>query len=70
MPSDIRAAQAREQHRLYLTAEQRADQHREQRNRLVRALREDNPGRWTYARISAEVGIGVELVKAICHGRT
>ncbi len=69
---DVRSvvAQAREQHRLYLAAEQRADQHREQRNRLIRALRLEDPARWTYGAIAAEVGIGVELARAICNSRT
>ena len=70
MPSDARAQQAREQHRRSLEAARLADQHREQRNRLIRQLRAEDPEVWTYPAIAAAVGISPELAAAIVKGRT
>lgn len=68
--SDIAAQQAREHHREALTALASAGRHREQRDRLIRRLREDDPGRWTYKALAAAVGCSPELIAAIVQGRT
>lgn len=68
--SDIRAQQAREHHRASADATTQAEQHREQRNRLVRALRESDPQRWSYAALAKAVGCSPELIAAIVKGRT
>ncbi|WP_280470987.1 hypothetical protein [Nocardia cyriacigeorgica] len=67
---DIRAQQAREHHRHSQTAEQQAEQHRAARNALIRALRADNPARWTYRALAAAVDCSPELIAAIVKGRT
>lgn len=67
--SDARAAQAREAHRLSREADALAARHRERRNRLVGALRAEDPTRWTYAALAKAVGITPELVAAIVKGR-
>lgn len=67
--SDIRAQQAREHHRASATADDQAKRHREQRNQLVRALRESDPESWTYAALARAVGCGPELIAAIVKGR-
>lgn len=70
MPSDPRAAQAREHHRRSLEAARLADQERDARDRLVRQLRAEDPERWTWPALGAAVGISKELAAAICKGRT
>lgn len=70
MPSDARAQQAREAHRLSGLAARQAAQYRETRNRLVRALRAEDPETWTYPALAAAVGISAEMVAAIVQGRT
>lgn len=67
MASDARAQQAREHHRMVADALGQADQHRQQRDRLITALREDG---WTYAALAKAVGCSPELVAAIVKGRT
>lgn len=69
MVSDIRAQQAREHHRASAAAARLADQHREQRNRLVRELRKADPARWTYPNLAKAVGCSPELIAAIIQGR-
>ena len=69
MVSDIRAQQAREHHRASAAAAALAEQHREQRNRLVRQLRESDPKRWTYPALARAVGCSPELIAAIIQGR-
>lgn len=68
--SDPRAVQAREVHRLSEEADALAARHRRHRNQLVRALRAEDPARWTYAALAKAVGITPELVAAIVKGRT
>lgn len=67
---DIRAQQAREHHRNSQTAERQAEQHRAARNALIRALRADDPARWTYRALAAAVDCSAELIAAIVKGRT
>lgn len=69
MVSDIRAQQAREHHRHAKDSESLAEQHRTARNALVRALRAEDPGRWTYSALAKAVGCGPELIAAIVKGR-
>ncbi|OLF16390.1 hypothetical protein [Actinophytocola xanthii] len=70
MVSDIRAQQAREHHERASAAAALAERHREQRNRLVRALRDADPRRWTYPALAKAVGCSPELIAAIVKGRT
>jgi hypothetical protein len=67
--SDIRAQQAREHHRASADSTAQARQHQEQRNRLVRELRESDRDRWTYAALAGAVGCSPELIAAIVQGR-
>lgn len=65
MASDPRAAQAREHHRSALRSEEDAEREREMRDRLVRVLREDDPGTWTYSALAQAVGCSPELIAKI-----
>jgi len=67
--SDIRAQQAREHHRASAAATDEAKQHQEQRNQLVRVLRDEDPQRWTYTALAGAVGCSPELIAAIVQGR-
>jgi hypothetical protein len=62
---DIKAQQAREHHARALSLDDEAGREREQRDRLVRSLREDDPKRWTYSAIAKTVGCSPELVAYI-----
>lgn len=62
---DIRAQQAREHHRESTGFTEQAARHREQRDRLVRQLRADDPARWTYPALAAAVGCSPELIAHI-----
>ena len=62
---DIRAQQAREHHKLAADDKASATRHREQRDRLVRQLRTDDPSRWTYPALAAAVGCSPELIAHI-----
>jgi hypothetical protein len=68
--SDARAQQAREHHRALAAALAGAEQHREQRNELVRQLRAEDPQRWTYPALAKAIGCSPELIAAIVKGRT
>lgn len=65
MVSDIRAQQAREHHRKAASDDRSAAQNRGQRDRLVRALRAEDPRRWTYSALAAAVGCSPELIAHI-----
>lgn len=69
MTSDIRAQQAREHHQLSVSAAAQSDQHRSQRNALIRALRADDPEVWTYAALAKAIGCSPELIAAVVQGR-
>lgn len=62
---DIRAARAREEHRLAAESAQLAGLHRAQRDRLVRQLRAEDPGRWSYLALAKAVGCSPELIAHI-----
>lgn len=66
---DIRVQQAREHHRLSADSDREAAQHRAARNALIRALRADDPQRWTYKALAVAVGCSEELVAAVVKGR-
>lgn len=69
MISDIRAQQAREHHNASAASAAEAKRHQDQRNRLVRALRNEDPQRWTYKALAGAVGCSPELIAAIVQGR-
>jgi AraC-like DNA-binding protein len=62
---DIRAQQAREHHRESGGLTGQAARHREQRDRLVRQLRAEDPAAWTYPALAKAVGCSPELVAHI-----
>lgn len=65
MGSDARAQQAREHHEAAARALADAERHREQRDQLVRALRRDDPKRWSYPALARAVGCSPELIAVI-----
>lgn len=65
MVSEPRAAQARRFHQESIRAGQAAERAREQRDRLVRALREEDPQVWSYAALAGAVGCSPELIAKI-----
>jgi len=62
---DSRAQQAREHHREAAGLSEQAARHREQRDRLVRQLRQDDPREWTYPALARAVGCSPELIAHI-----
>jgi hypothetical protein len=66
---DIRAQQAREHHSESAGLSEQAARHREQRDRLVRQLRVDDPQFWTYPRLAETVGCSPELIAHIIRTR-
>ena len=62
---DVRAQQAREHHRESLGLSEQSAQHRQQRDALVRQLRADDPGRWSYVALAKAVGCSPELIAHI-----
>ncbi len=60
--SDVLAAQAREEHRAAAEDERAAARHREQRDRLIRGLRDEDPRRWTHVALARAVGCSPELI--------
>lgn len=67
--TDARPSQARREHQQADVDAAAAAQHRARRNTLVRALRDEDPERWTYTALAAAVGCTKELIAAICQGR-
>lgn len=63
---DVRAAMAREAHREAERLSASGAQQRASRDRLVRELRAEDPQRWTYGRLAAEIGCSRELIAHIC----
>jgi hypothetical protein len=62
---DIRAQQAREHHRESNGLTSQASRHRQQRDQLVRQLRADDPGAWSYTALAKAVGCSPELIAYI-----
>ncbi len=62
---DARAALAREQHTAVARLEERARQHRSLRDSLIRQLRREDPGQWTYSVLAETVGCSPELIAHI-----
>jgi AraC-like DNA-binding protein len=65
---DVRAALARDHHRAAAQSGEQADQHRVQRDQLVRQLRKEDPETWTYLALAKVVGCSPELVAVIVKG--
>ncbi len=66
---DIKVQQAREHHARSLEKEAEAGREREQRDRLIRQIREEDPGRWSYGALAKAVGCSRELIAYIITGR-
>ena len=69
MARDPRVQQAHEHHQQSKDTLGLAAQHREQRDRLIRQLRAEDPHHWTYPVLAAAVGCSAELVAAIVKPR-
>lgn len=65
---DARVQQAREHHRQAAESERQAGMHREQRDRMIRQLRAEDPGRWTYPKLALAVGCSPQLIAYIVQG--
>lgn len=66
---DARVQQAREHHRQAAESERLAGMHREQRDRMIRQLRAEEPGRWSYPKLAKAVGCSPQLIAYIIQGR-
>lgn len=66
MTNDVRAVQARKAHAAASVADAAAASQRAQRDELVRALRRDDPKRWSYGALAGAVGCSPELIAYIC----
>ena len=62
---DFRPYQARVAHRQAGDSDLIARQHRDDRDRLVRELRAEDPKAWTMSRLAEEVGCSKELIAYI-----
>ena len=65
MIEDARALQARTLHKAAAAADSDAELCRQQRDRLVRALRNEDPVRWSYRKLAAAVGCSKALIQQI-----
>lgn len=63
------ASRAREYHRKAMEATELAGRYREQRDQVIRQLREAEPLRWSYGALAKAVGVSPELVAAIIKSR-
>lgn len=66
---DIKVQQAREHHARSLEKEAEAGREREQRDRLIRQIREDDPERWSYSALARAIGCSRELIAYVVAGR-
>jgi ribosomal L20-like protein len=62
---DSRAALAREKHRSAARLGELADRERVQRDHLVRELRKEDPGQWSYKALAEAIGCSQELIAVI-----
>lgn len=62
---DIRAQQAREHHQATVSLEAEAGRHRVQRDRLVLALRAEDPRKWSMRKLASEIGCAHQLIDHI-----
>ena len=62
---DARAQQAREHHEAAARTSRDADTHRQQRDQLVRALRAEDPERWSYSALAKAVGCSKSLIRLV-----
>ena len=63
--SDVRAARARELHRLAAEADALAASRRSERDRLILQLRAEDPQRWSYTALADALGCSRELVALV-----
>lgn len=66
MSNDSRAVQARKAHAAASAADAAAASQRATRDKLVRDLRRDDPGAWSYGALARAVGCSPELIAYIC----
>ena len=64
---DIRAQQGREHHRAAALHRAQSRQHLDERDRIIRQLRDDG---WTYDSIARAIGCSLELVAKVVQGRS
>lgn len=62
---DARAQQAREHHAAVQAADDQAELHRQQRDRIVRQLWAEDRDHWTYGRLARTIGCSKSRVKQI-----
>lgn len=62
---DAQAQQARQHHEAAARTSHDADVHRRLRDEIVRALRAEDPGYWTYVKLAEEIGCSKELIALI-----
>lgn len=65
MPHDSKPDQARNHHRAAEQALADAAEHRKQRDQLLRELRNNDPGTWTYTALAEVIGSSPELIAKI-----
>jgi AraC-like DNA-binding protein len=62
---DVRIQLARENHQLAERSEATAKLHRQQRDRLVRQLRAEDPDKWSLKKLAVHIGCSKGLIAAI-----
>jgi hypothetical protein len=62
---DVRLALARQHHRHALNLDYQAQRAREQRNRLIRQVRAEDPVRWSYAVLASATGLSRPMIAVI-----
>ena len=67
--SDLTAARARELHEQAAEAERHAARLRAERDRLIRQLRDEDSGRWSYGALAKVIGCSRELVAQVSKRR-
>jgi hypothetical protein len=65
---DSTVQQAREHHRLAADVSRVAEQHRSQRDQLIRGLWDNDRHSWTYVKLARAVGCSPELIAKIIRG--
>ena len=62
MTDDVRPSQARAAHAAAMRLEDQAGEQRAKRDALVRSLRAEDPGTWSYGKLAKAVGCSPELI--------
>ena len=60
-----RPRMARQYHEAAARTSHEAETHRRLRDEIIRALRAEDPGYWTYAKLAEEIGCSKELIALI-----